>query len=57
MYILQCSAALENLEHILNIPKSVQDAMDLIYEGKLLAAHQRLLLSLFFSILLKDFLY
>lgn len=38
----QCSAALENLEHILNIPKSVQDAMDLISEGKLLAAHQSL---------------
>ncbi|KAG8192270.1 hypothetical protein JTE90_002097 [Oedothorax gibbosus] len=38
----QCSAALENLEHILNIPKSVQDAMDMINEGKLLAAHQSL---------------
>ncbi|XP_035224914.1 exocyst complex component 3-like [Stegodyphus dumicola] len=36
----QCSAALENLEHILNIPKSVQEAMDMINEGKLLAAHQ-----------------
>ncbi|XP_054712236.1 exocyst complex component 3-like [Uloborus diversus] len=36
----QCSAALENLEHILNIPKSVKDALDLINEGKLLAAHQ-----------------
>ncbi|GFV14935.1 exocyst complex component 3 [Trichonephila clavipes] len=36
----QCSAALENLEHILNIPKSVQDALDMINEGKLLAAHQ-----------------
>ncbi|XP_042907612.1 exocyst complex component 3 isoform X2 [Parasteatoda tepidariorum] len=38
----QCSAALENLEHILNIPKSVQDALDLINEGKLLGAHQSL---------------
>ncbi|GIY80455.1 exocyst complex component 3 [Caerostris darwini] len=38
----QCSAALENLEHILNIPKSVQDALDMINEGKLLAAHQSL---------------
>lgn len=57
MYIIQCSAALENLEHILNIPKSVQDAMDLIYEGKLLAAHQRLLLLLLFLILLNIFMY